>query len=260
MIARTLQASRRDRCRARLRNLVGRDFPEDEARRHWESIVQARRRLSLTLGREVSLGLAALDHFTSGDSPLDLRIVDGEALDRLRGLARTDALTGALNRRGFEPLLERELARARRSGAPLSLLAIDVDRFKSINDEYGHLWGDRALERLARSLASVCRTSDAVARLGGAEFVVLLPETDLAGARALAERARESVARQDLLRGHPDRADDARVTISIGVASGPLDGRALLAAADAALYEAKRTGRARVAAVAIGRELEKGDR
>lgn len=243
----------RDRCRARLRNLVGRDFSEDEARQHWEAIVEARGHLSRALGREVSLGLAAFDYFTSGahDMTLDLRIMDGEALDRIQGLARTDALTGTLNRRGFEPLVEREAARARRSGRPLSMLVIDVDHFKSINDEYGHLWGDYALKRLAQRLASVCRASDAVARLGGDEFVMLLPETDLAAARAVAERARASVAQHDLLRGHPSRADGARVTVSIGVASGELDGRALLASADEALYEAKRKGRARVADVSV---------
>ena len=107
--------------RRRLFDLVGLDFPEPEARRHLRRIDGNRDELSRALGREVSLAVAALDHFTRWPQPgiADLRVVDRSALDRLAGLARTDALTGLLNRRGLEPVLESAAALAQRTGTPL---------------------------------------------------------------------------------------------------------------------------------------------
>ncbi len=162
-----------------------------------------------------------------------------QALDRL---ARTDALTGLLNRRGFEGQMTFALALARRSGRPLSVIAVDVDHFKQVNDTYGHETGDDVLRRLALTLRDRLRSSDVIARLGGEEFVALLPDTDLAGAQAIAQILVSAMdERHDPVVGH--------ITVSAGVATlkGSDEKSAdLLRRADAALYEAKGQGRNRV--------------
>lgn len=241
MIRREDETSRR-----RLLEATGRDFSDLEARRHVRAIQARRAELERALGRAVRFEVAALDYLTGGPDPIapELRIVDGEKLDHLHGLAHSDALTGALNRRGLEDLLEHETARASRTGESLSLLALDVDGFKAVNDRHGHLWGDHVLRRLCEILNSQCRTSDRVARLGGDEFVIILPATDAPGARATARRLQAALDEADLLDGCPTRAPRERVTASIGVASGLLP-RELVARADSALYAAKRSGRNR---------------
>jgi diguanylate cyclase (GGDEF)-like protein len=232
--------------RRRLLESTGRDFTPAEARRHVRAIEARQAELERALGREVRFEVAALDYLTGGVDPIapELRIVDGAHMDRLHGLARTDALTGALNRRGLEELLESETARASRTGEALSLLALDVDGFKTVNDRHGHLWGDHVLRRLSEILAAQCRASDRVARLGGDEFVVVLSGTDAIGARCMAHRLQDALDGTNLLDGCPTRSPHERVTVSIGVASGLLP-RELVAQADSALYAAKRGGRNR---------------
>jgi diguanylate cyclase (GGDEF)-like protein len=170
------------------------------------------------------------------------------AEDELRELARTDALTGLNNRRAFEEHLDEEWRRAHRNGWPLSMLLIDVDSFKGFNDLYGHSAGDEALATVARSIAqNVRRPGDTAARFGGEEFAVLLPDTDETGAASLAEQIRAVVQAHQLR--HVASAHHV-LTVSIGVATakGPLiaTSRALVNAADGALYEAKDAGRNRV--------------
>ncbi|MEA2348168.1 MAG: hypothetical protein QOG62_1955 [Thermoleophilaceae bacterium] len=160
--------------------------------------------------------------------------------------AITDPLTGLFNRRRFGELLANETARAKRLGHPLGLIMLDVDSFKEANDTHGHQTGDAVLEAAASLLAKEVREIDVVARFGGDEFVAILPETDLNGATVLAERIRAKVA--DLKVKAPD-GSTLTVTASLGVASLPdsaHDGETLLAAADLALYEAKRAGKNRV--------------
>jgi diguanylate cyclase (GGDEF)-like protein len=165
---------------------------------------------------------------------------------RLQAVVRertlTDELTGLHNRRHFDAELRREAERARRFGRKLALALVDVDRFKSYNDTFGHPAGDEALRQVGRHLAAtVPRRLDAVARYGGEEFAVLLAETDAEGARVVAERLRAAVAGASGFR--------RPLTISVGVASlaGPgADADALVASADEALYRAKRGGRNRV--------------
>jgi diguanylate cyclase (GGDEF)-like protein len=160
---------------------------------------------------------------------------------RLDEAARTDRLTGLLNRRGFEELFEMELERSRREGRPLSLLVGDLDGFKRVNDRLGHHAGDVALELLGRELSSWKRRADVVARIGGEEFALLLPDTDGSAALVAAERLRRAVART--FRDQP-----LPVTISIGVVSFPEhgdEGERLLRAADEALYAAKDLGKDR---------------
>lgn len=166
----------------------------------------------------------------------------------LARLSLTDTLTGLSNRRGFEESLERATADARRTGRPLSLLVVDADHFKRINDRHGHPTGDLVLKGLASCLtASVHRPEDLVCRVGGEEFVLLLPDTDEAGAFRIAGKVHHelsglSVASAGLLAG--------TVTVSIGLASeagrgDAADGQELYRRADAALYEAKAGGRNR---------------
>jgi diguanylate cyclase (GGDEF)-like protein/putative nucleotidyltransferase with HDIG domain len=161
---------------------------------------------------------------------------------RLADAARTDALTGLLNRRGFQELMEIETERALRSSRPLAILVGDLDHFKHLNDRFGHAAGDLALKRFAEIASSASRRIDAVARIGGEEFALLLPDTEQHAAYLLAERLRRSVK-------EPSAAVDAELpTVSFGVASFPThaaDAAALMHAADQALYAAKAMGRDR---------------
>ncbi|WP_206244605.1 GGDEF domain-containing protein [Novosphingobium terrae] len=167
-----------------------------------------------------------------------------EERDRLAQLSRIDDLTGLPNRRSFDAALQSEWARAARSGDPLSILMIDIDHFKQLNDHLGHQEGDRRLRDVAEALAACAsRAADMVARYGGEEFVVILPATSAEEARTLAETMRIGVLALAL----PTPAPGGRVSISIGVSSTMMpavdDPDALLACADAALYAAKRDGR-----------------
>ena len=171
--------------------------------------------------------------------------------ERLAEMASTDPLTGLANRRRFDAALDEEWRRAKRDGSPVSLLLLDVDRFKAYNDRYGHQRGDDCLRAVASAVRSaILRPGDLIARYGGEEFVVLLPSTDEFGAVLVAERVRAAV--EDLRLPHDGSVDcGSVVTASIGCAAGePADGGQegadLLARADARLYEAKRRGRNRV--------------
>jgi two-component system cell cycle response regulator len=167
--------------------------------------------------------------------------------EEARTLATTDTLTGLLNRRAFLDYMEREKNRADRHTFPMSLLLLDIDHFKFINDKYGHAGGDSVLRRTARTMDTVARKSDVVARWGGEEFVVALPQTGAPGARVAAERLRRAIesTQQALPAG-----ELVRVTASIGVASSnaPWTVDSLVGAADAAMYVAKGRGRNRVEA------------
>ncbi len=166
---------------------------------------------------------------------------------RLERAARHDTLTGALNRAGFEPLLERAMATARRYDRPLSLLLADLDHFKAINDRFGHEMGDRVLAHFAEVMGGRLRDSDTFVRWGGEEFIILLPETGADGAWRIAETLRQTVAESAFPTGE-------RLTVSLGVATlRPGDTvKALIRRADAGAYRAKRAGRNRVGAPPSG--------
>jgi diguanylate cyclase (GGDEF)-like protein len=166
--------------------------------------------------------------------------------EELERISITDGLTGLSNRRHLMELLEHEARRTQRTKHPFSVLVVDVDHFKKFNDTYGHLAGDQVLTKLATVLQHTIREIDSAARYGGEEFVLLLPETDLAGAVQAGERIRARLAREKFAVGD----DEATVTVSMGAAEFPIDGdttEAVIASADAALYQAKRRGRNRVA-------------
>ena len=168
-----------------------------------------------------------------------------ESEERLRHLSITDSLTGVSNRRHFVEAAEQELARSRRYGRPASLLMLDIDHFKSINDTHGHAVGDEALRTFTTACRSLLRENDLLGRTGGEEFAILLPETDIAGARMVAERIRRRTAELTL----PAGTETVRFTVSIGVAccaAGTRGVDAMLSSADEALYRAKAAGRNRV--------------
>jgi len=166
----------------------------------------------------------------------------------LERAAQTDGLTGIANRRAFDQALERAIRRARRTNEPLSLLLLDLDHFKALNDMVGHQAGDEVLRRFAGILAQAARRPDDVAaRYGGEEFALILPATDQTGAVEVAERLRDNLAAAEI--AHP-RGIDGLVTVSIGVVTADrateLVAETMVSGADARLYDAKRTGRNRV--------------
>ena len=167
-------------------------------------------------------------------------------------LATIDPLTGVYNRRTFLELAERELSRCGRTGAALSVIMLDIDHFKRVNDSFGHIAGDETLRRFVALVQGCLRRADLVVRLGGEEFSVLLPEVQLGEASALAERIRAAVAGSPLVIG----SSIIPITVSAGVAAlHHADGNNidhLLHRADSALYQAKNQGRNRVVAQADG--------
>jgi diguanylate cyclase (GGDEF)-like protein len=181
----------------------------------------------------------------AGGAALALQVIRRQVdrlLSQLGELARTDPLTGLANRREFEARAEAEIARARRSNAPLTLALGDIDFFKRLNDEHGHGVGDEVLRTVAGGIARTTRSTDVCARVGGEEFAILLPDTTPERAAPLIERLR------DELRTHASPSGE-ELTISFGLAEFPADGpsiRELMHAADTAMYRAKDLGRDRV--------------
>jgi len=170
----------------------------------------------------------------------DLKRYYNQKRDALSDMAFRDELTGLFNRRYFDQKLQEEINRSGRYGRNLSLILGDIDHFKSYNDDFGHQKGDEVLQSVAEMIRRSCRSSDTAARYGGEELVIILPETDSAGALLVAEKARK------LIEARAGDVAGRTVTISMGVSSfaSGTDGPAeLIAAADKALYKAKSNGR-----------------
>jgi diguanylate cyclase (GGDEF)-like protein len=164
-----------------------------------------------------------------------------QANELLEQLSITDGLTKLHNHRFFQDQLTREIRRANRASTPLSLLLIDIDDFKSLNDRFGHASGDELLHGLALIMNAAVRSSDLLARYGGEEFAVLAPGTDEAGAYQLAEKLRTAIAESSFILGESMRL--TRVTVSVGVAQFAGDRRDFFEQADRALYRAKAGGK-----------------
>ena len=206
-------------------------------RRNGES-VPAHQDVRLQVGDLIAIG-GAIFKLLDGESP------ESEYHDRVFRTMALDGLTQVRNRRSLQDALESEIARSRRHQHALSLLLLDVDRFKEVNDRYGHLCGDLVLRRIAALLSRHGRRENCTARYGGDEFAIVLAETALSGAMIFAERVRGAVEHEEI------RVDDERieVTVSVGVAEwSPQMGNPedLIALADTALYRAKNGGRNRV--------------
>ena len=193
-------------------------------------------------GFGVTVGTAVVSMLSQFATHAALAHRNVRLMAEVKHLATVDALTGLSNRRTFEATLQREIARGIRTGAPLSLLLVDVDHFKRVNDQHGHPVGDEVLRHVGRVLATHGREEDLPARYGGEEFAVILPGCPPEEALGVAERLRVGIAGCDA---------PVRVTASVGAASlhsNAGDAASLIQAADAALYEAKETGRDRTVA------------
>lgn len=194
----------------------------------------------------VALTVHALRSATLQSRYMQSELALRTAHELLEKLSLTDGLTGVANRRCFDQTLQGEWQRAARDGKPLALLIIDIDFFKSLNDTFGHPYGDACLVQIAAALRSALpRASDLVARFGGEEFAAILPATGLAGAQAVAQKMQEAIAAAAIAQAP---SHGGQVTASIGVAlnTGCPAPEQLLAAADRALYRAKQHGRNRI--------------
>lgn len=211
---------------------------ESEATERAAAIEAHRRELGSRLGRNVGAVVAAVDYMlnVSGDLVAPT-IVEHEALELLEHRSVTDPLTGLFNRYHFDATMTREMARCRRYGAPLSLLLVDVDRLKLLNDRWGHHAGDQALSRVAVAIQKSLRGTDIAARLGGDEFAIILPDTDAVAGLIVATRIRRSLVENA----------SSIVTVSGGLVELPRDAAdvsapQLMMVADHALYAAKNSG------------------
>lgn len=175
-------------------------------------------------------------------------IENSQLYEQAKTQSITDELTGLSNRRHFQDILQREIVHAQRYSSNISMIMADIDNFKSYNDAHGHLQGDIALKKVANILLQNTRGIDLVARFGGEEFVVLLPQTTIAGARITAEKLREKIE-EEVFSGADESQPSGRLTMSFGLATYPdhtPEMEQLLELADQALYKAKETGRNRV--------------
>lgn len=250
-----------------LQHLTCRRFQPGQAEAIWHAIMKHKSRMSHALGRKVSFRVAALDYLSTRNVLLrQVRLVAKPEFETLMTFVNVDDVTSVHNRRFFNERLSQELRRARRYGSHLSLLIIDVDDFKRVNDTLGHVEGDAALRRLGRMLRERTRETDVVARYGGDEFAVLLPETNSDEAHVLAERVRKSPVQLQmdgtearvrrvpgtlhLVDASPSESAPPRLlTLSIGGATYPTDcdeADELVAVADQMCLDAKREGKDRV--------------
>lgn len=201
--------------------------------------------LAMSMNRQIRTAVANQLAVASLTEELRLSLkVERSLRDELSVLADTDELTDALNRRGVLTHLNSELARCRRFISPIAVLMIDIDHFKSINDTFGHAAGDTVIRALADTSRKQLRETDILGRVGGEEFLVILPMMEFEGAQAVAERIRECVEKLEIRQSEKP----IQITISIGVAVYRHDDTAdrIMARADTALYQAKHMGRNRV--------------
>ena len=169
-----------------------------------------------------------------------------QAFEKIKALSIRDPLTGVYNRRYLSKALASEIGRSARLGRPLSLILLDIDHFKQINDRFGHIAGDQVLKQLARAFKAVIRPYDVLARFGGEEFMVLMSDTDEENALASAERLRETAAAQKILPGDNSLTCSFGIAIFHGGEEAAMTPKQFIRCADIALYQAKREGRNRV--------------
>ena len=247
------------------------DRLRDEAQRGRIGIAHLRARRELDAVRERAAGTAEMieraamrdDVRTLAEAQVVIRDQRAQiqkleaAIATMRAASNIDALTGCLDRAGFEQTLEREWNRAARGRTPVGLLFVDVDRFKEVNDRFGHPAGDEALRAIAHALEGAAkRSGEVVARYGGDEFVIVVPQVDLAGALGFAERVRATVSKVRL------RVGDETVALSVSVGAASLmpsmkvKREDLVRQADRAVYRAKQAGRDCAVALAVEEGLD----
>jgi diguanylate cyclase (GGDEF)-like protein len=219
------------------------NFTERQAARHWKKVIAHRDALRVSMKRDPGLRVAILDYFVNVSHELkNPKVIELAIYERTERSAVTDGLTGLYNHVFFLQALRQEVLRSKRHGLRAALLLLDLDNFKQVNDERGHVEGDRVLMKAAAVVRAAVREIDVAARYGGEEFAVLLPDTSRLGAFVVAERIRRRVEER-FARGR------TVVTISGGIAVFPDDAGTpadLIVQADAGLYGAKAAGKNRI--------------
>ncbi len=223
--------------------LTNLDLPPAEAELHWTRIIAHSRNLSAAMGREVNLRTAVCDYFCSINKSLhNPKIIEIHLFEKTAKSSTFDALTGLLNRNAFDEMLSREISRAKRHESNLTLLFLDLDDFKRVNDTMGHVAGDAVLKKVAQVIMEEKRSEDFGARYGGEEMAILLPETSKADGWIIGERVRQRLEETEIRY----EGKSIKVTLSGGLASFPIDaddGLRLLKNADKAMYRAKSFGK-----------------
>jgi diguanylate cyclase (GGDEF)-like protein len=218
------------------------DLTEAQSSEYWIKILERRRELATSIGRNISLRTAMVDVLSSMSSLRVPVLVEYDEFKKLQINAATDALTGLYNRRLFDEYLDKELNRAKRYGQQLAVVILDLHKLKEVNDRFGHLQGDHVLQIAATTLRTTLRASDFAFRIGGDEFALLLPQTDTEKAVTLCGRVRVEYENQ-----LGPLKIDVGVTLDFGVAVHPQDGdqkSGLLSLADERLYALKHSTRA----------------
>lgn len=219
--------------------LTRKSFPSRQAKLLWGEIGDHRKKLQEILHRDPGVTLAAHDYLVNVSGLLKgAGLIEEQKFQTLATVASRDGLTGLYDKATFTRLMGEELARQARFGRPVTLVLLDIDHFKMLNDTFGHADGDVVLAQVAELIAAQARSTDSCGRFGGEEFGVVLPEVDTHAGGVLAERIRNAIEKAFV--GTP-----YAVTVSLGVATGNSGVKSddLIRAADAALYEAKRAGR-----------------
>ena len=227
-----------------LHTLTHHSFPSRQAKHLWGEITEHRKSLNTILGRDPGVLLAAHDYLTNVTSNLNgVCLIEENKLASIANVATHDGLTGLFDQTTFKIRLKEELERKVRYGGSLSLVMFDVDKFKHINDEFGHAEGDAVIKHLAEILTAQVRKMDVAARYGGDEFAVILPQVEEGAAYIFAERLRQRVEQKT-------QSSAYTVTISVGVAGcaegETISSEALLKKTDEQLYNAKKSGRNKV--------------
>lgn len=227
--------------------LTNLEITAEEAKTHWDNILIHRETMTQNMAREVALITALCDYFSSQTQLLsNPKLLEISSFKKVVTESTNDNLTGLFNKSFFLSTLEQQISIANRHSSELSVLFIDVDDFKEVNDIYGHQAGDLVLKNVANILLEETRSSDVVARYGGEEFVILMPHTDHLNAFVLAERIRKRVAdnKQNL------HGKKCHVTISGGLASFPFHSKTsheIIKMSDSAMYRAKGAGKNNIA-------------
>jgi diguanylate cyclase (GGDEF)-like protein len=235
--------------------LTNLDLAPEKARGYWGEIVKHRNRLISTVGRDISLITAICDYFCSINKTLsNPKVIEIHLFEQTAHSSRHDNLTGLLNRHTFDDIFGKEISRARRQQTHLSVMFLDLDNFKNVNDTYGHQAGDVVLKRVSEIIQSEKRNEDIIFRYGGEEILLLLPHTEKVSALILGERIRKKI--KDLVVFYEEK--QISVTISGGIAAYPTDAtnkKDLIKFADNALYRAKGFGKNNVTLYAINKRL-----
>ncbi len=230
-------------CQAVLQLLAHIELPAQEAEKCWQEVLEHRQNLSITIGRSVSLQTAICDFFSSIQKDLKQpKVIELKVFEDVVRHSNYDYLTGLYNRATLDNVFAQEIARARRYHRELSLLFLDLDNFKNINDTFGHQVGDIVLQEVGAVLSIEKRLEDTAGRYGGEEFIVILPDTCKLDAYIFADRIRQRIEKLEI----PHGGQIIKVTVSGGLASWPGDASekaTLIACADQALYKAKNEGK-----------------